>query len=49
MRSPLLQGVDIKSDSSIIISCHISMREETETLDAYLPVYLEVMYGPVIW
>ena len=40
-RSSLFTGVDIQSDGSIIISCNISLRKETENFVAHLPIYLE--------
>ena len=48
-RSPLIKGVDVQEDGSIIISCRSSMKEKSETIAAHLLVYLEAVFGSDIY
>ena len=49
LSSPLFLGVDQQDDGTVIVTCDKSLREEAETLLSHLGIYLEVVFGSVIW
>ena len=49
LRSPLFLGVDTQPDGSVIVTCDKSVKEETEAFLSYLAIYLEQIFGVVIW
>ena len=49
LRFPLFLGVDTQPDGSVIVTCDKSVKEEAEAFLLYLAVYLEQIFGVVIW
>ena len=49
LSSPLFLGVDQQADGDVIVTCDKSLREEAETLLSHLGIYLEVVFGAVVW
>ena len=49
LSSPLFLGVDQLADGDVIVTCDKSLREEAETLLSHLGIYLEVVFGSVVW
>ena len=47
--SPLFLGVDQQADGTVIVTCDKSLRDEAETLLSHLGIYLEVVFGSVVW
>lgn len=48
-KTPLFTGVDVQDDGSILILYHSSLSKEAETIVHHLSVYLEAVFGPVIY
>ena len=49
LSSPLFLGVDQLADDNVIVTWDKSLREEAETLLSHLGIYLEVVFGSVVW
>ena len=41
--------MDQPADGNVIVTCNKSLREEAETLLSRLGIYLEVVFGSVVW
>ena len=48
-RSPLFLGVDTQPDGSVVVTCDKSFKEEAEAFLSHLAIYLEQIFGVVIW
>ena len=48
-RSPLFLGVDTQPDRFVVVTCNKSVKEETEAFLSHLAIYLEHIFGVVIW
>ena len=48
-RSPLFLGVDTQPDGSVVVTCDKSVKEEAEAFLSHLAIYLEQIFGVVIW
>ena len=49
LRSPLFLGVDTQPDGFVIVTCDNSVKEEAEAFLSHLAIYLEQIFGMVIW
>ena len=49
LRSPLFLGVDTQLDGSVIVTCDKSLKDEAEAFLSHLAIYLEQIFGVVIW
>lgn len=47
--SLLFLGVDVQEKGSIIVTYDKNMREEEETFQAHLVIYLQEIFGIIIW
>ena len=47
--SPLFLGVDQLDNGEVIVTCDKSLKEEVETLLFHFGIYLEVVFGAVVW
>ena len=48
-RSPLFLGVNTQPDGSVVVTCDKSVKEEAEAFLSQLVIYLEPIFGVVIW
>ena len=49
LRFPLFLGVDTQPDGSVIVTCDKSIKKEAEAFLSHLAIYLEQIFGIVIW
>ena len=48
-KSPLLLGGDTQENGSVIVTCDKSFKEEAGDFLSHLPIYLEQLFGVVVW
>ena len=49
LSSPLFLGVDQSDNGEVIVTCDKSLKEEVETLLFHFGIYLEAVFGSVVW
>ena len=49
LSSPLFLRVDQLDNGEVIVTCDKSLKEEAETLLSHFGIYLEVVFGAVVW
>ena len=49
LRSPLFLDANTQLDGSVIVTCDKSVKEEAEAFLSHLAIYLEQIFGVVIW
>ena len=49
LTSPLFLGVDQSAEGEVVVTCDKSLKDETEALLSHFSIYLEVVFGSVVW
>ena len=47
--SPLFLGVNQSAKGEVVVTCDKSLKDEAEALLSHFGIYLEVVFGPVVW
>ena len=49
LSSPLFLGVDTQENGKVIITCDKSIKDKVEALLSHFAIYLELIFGSVVW